>query len=339
MCEHLHLPLQSGSDRTLARMHRGYTAERYLERLAAARAAIPDLAVTTDIIVGFPGETDADFARTLEVVDAAAVRRRVHVRVLAPARHARRPTMTDDFVAPEVAQERMSRLTEVVERHALAQARGARRAHRGGPGRGAVEERPDDVVGPHPPEQARALRRRACTSPRSAASCRRPRHPRRAALAARRPARHGARPPAGPHPHPRHRRACVTAPHLAIVGPTASGKSALALEVARAFGDVEIVSLDSMQVYRGLDIGTAKPTAGRARRGRRTTWSTWPIPTTSGRCARFQHAARAAIADIEARGQRALLVGGTGLYVRAVDRPAHDPAARTATVRDARSMP
>ena len=62
VCEHLHLPLQSGSDRTLARMHRGYTAERYLTRLAAARAAIDDLAVTTDIIVGFPGETDDDFA-------------------------------------------------------------------------------------------------------------------------------------------------------------------------------------------------------------------------------------------------------------------------------------
>src|SRR5690606_28814064 len=69
VCEHLHLPLQSGSDRTLARMHRGYTAERYLARLAEARAAIPDLAVTTDIIVGFPGETDDDFQRTLDVVE------------------------------------------------------------------------------------------------------------------------------------------------------------------------------------------------------------------------------------------------------------------------------
>ncbi|HLH46944.1 MAG TPA: MiaB/RimO family radical SAM methylthiotransferase, partial [Acidimicrobiales bacterium] len=72
VCEHLHLPLQSGSDRVLAAMHRGYRAERYLERLAAARAAIPDLAVTTDIIVGFPGETEADFERTLEVVAEAA---------------------------------------------------------------------------------------------------------------------------------------------------------------------------------------------------------------------------------------------------------------------------
>src|SRR5207248_766874 len=65
--------------------------------------------------------------------------------------------------------------------------------------------------------------------------------------------------------HPRLGRACVpvfvTGPHLAIVGPTASGKSALALEVARALGDVELVSVDSMQVYRGLDIGTAKPSA------------------------------------------------------------------------------
>ncbi|MGH9181306.1 MAG: tRNA (N6-isopentenyl adenosine(37)-C2)-methylthiotransferase MiaB, partial [Acidimicrobiales bacterium] len=69
VCEHLHLPLQSGSDRTLAAMHRGYTGARYLERLAAARAAAPDLAVTTDLIVGFPGETEADFEETLAMVE------------------------------------------------------------------------------------------------------------------------------------------------------------------------------------------------------------------------------------------------------------------------------
>ena len=87
VCEHLHLPLQSGSDRILAAMHRGYTAERYLERLAAARAAIADLAVTTDIIVGFPGETDDDFERTLEVAADGRVRQRLHVHLLAPAGH------------------------------------------------------------------------------------------------------------------------------------------------------------------------------------------------------------------------------------------------------------
>ena len=71
VCEQLHLPLQSGSDRVLTAMRRGYRARRYLERLAAARAAIDDLAVTTDLIVGFPGETDADFDETLAVVAEA----------------------------------------------------------------------------------------------------------------------------------------------------------------------------------------------------------------------------------------------------------------------------
>jgi tRNA-2-methylthio-N6-dimethylallyladenosine synthase len=118
LCEHLHLPLQSGSDRTLARMHRGYTAARYLERLAAARRAIPDLAVTTDIIVGFPGETDDDFARTLEVADRAAYDA-AYTFVFSPRPGTPAAEMGADFVAKEVAQERMSRLTEVVERHAL----------------------------------------------------------------------------------------------------------------------------------------------------------------------------------------------------------------------------
>ena len=83
VCEQLHLPLQSGSDRVLAAMRRGYTAERYLERLAAARAAIADLAVTTDIIVGFPGETEEDFEDTLEVAAEAALRQRLHLHLLA----------------------------------------------------------------------------------------------------------------------------------------------------------------------------------------------------------------------------------------------------------------
>jgi tRNA dimethylallyltransferase len=105
--------------------------------------------------------------------------------------------------------------------------------------------------------------------------------------------------------------------HLAIVGPTASGKSALALEVARALGDVEIVSIDSMQVYRGLDIGTAKPTpVERAMVPHHLVDVADPGDEWS--VARFQREARAAVADIEARGKRALLVGGTGLYVQAV---------------------
>ena len=106
-------------------------------------------------------------------------------------------------------------------------------------------------------------------------------------------------------------------PHLALVGPTASGKSDLALEVARRLPDVEIVSVDSMQVYRGMDVGTAKPTpAQRAEVPHHLIDLADPDEEFS--VARFQRAAREVLAAIERRGHRALLVGGTGLYVRAV---------------------
>ena len=118
VCEHLHLPLQSGSDRVLARMHRGYTAERYLERLAAARAAVPDLAVTTDLIIGFPGESDADFERTLEVAEEAGYDA-AYTFVYSPRPGTEAAEMIDDFIPGEVTRERMSRLVEVVERSAL----------------------------------------------------------------------------------------------------------------------------------------------------------------------------------------------------------------------------
>jgi tRNA-2-methylthio-N6-dimethylallyladenosine synthase len=119
VCEHLHLPLQSGSDQTLARMHRGYTATRYLERLAAARDAIDGLAVTTDIIVGFPGETDADFEATLAVVEEARYDA-AYTFVFSPRPGTEAATMTDQFVAPEVTRGRMERLTSAVERSAQA---------------------------------------------------------------------------------------------------------------------------------------------------------------------------------------------------------------------------
>ncbi len=106
-------------------------------------------------------------------------------------------------------------------------------------------------------------------------------------------------------------------PHLALVGPTASGKSALALEAARRLGDVELVSVDSMQVYRGMDIGTAKPTAAE-RAEVPCHLLDLADPSEDFSVARFQSAAAAAIADIEARRKRALLVGGTGLYLQAV---------------------
>jgi tRNA-2-methylthio-N6-dimethylallyladenosine synthase len=71
VCEYLHLPVQSGSDRVLKAMRRGYTAAAYLEKLAWAREAFPDLAISTDVIVGFPSETPEDFDATLRLVEAA----------------------------------------------------------------------------------------------------------------------------------------------------------------------------------------------------------------------------------------------------------------------------
>ena len=99
VCNHLHLPLQSGSDAVLAAMRRGYTAERYLARLAEARAAIPDLAVTTDLIVGFPGESEDDFERTLEVAAEAAYDS-AYTFIFSPRPGTRAASMADRFVPP-----------------------------------------------------------------------------------------------------------------------------------------------------------------------------------------------------------------------------------------------
>lgn len=104
---------------------------------------------------------------------------------------------------------------------------------------------------------------------------------------------------------------------IVLVGPTASGKSDVALAVARRLGDVEIVSVDSMQVYRGMDIGTAKATpAERAEVPHHLIDVADPGDHFS--VGAYQELARAALDDIERRGRRALLVGGTGLYVTAI---------------------
>jgi tRNA-2-methylthio-N6-dimethylallyladenosine synthase len=119
VCEHLHYPLQAGSDRVLAAMHRGYTAQRYLDRLVEARRVIPDLAVSTDIIVGFPGETERDFAQTLEVA-ASARFDDAYTFIFSPRPGTEAAAMTARFVDPVVAGARFDRLRVVVERSALA---------------------------------------------------------------------------------------------------------------------------------------------------------------------------------------------------------------------------
>ena len=118
VCEHVHLPVQSGSTTVLKRMLRRYTRERYFEVVAALRQAVPGVALTTDIIVGFPGETEADFAETLSLVAAVdfddAFTFKYSVREGTPA------VRIKDHVPEELKAERLERLIAVVRRVARA---------------------------------------------------------------------------------------------------------------------------------------------------------------------------------------------------------------------------
>ena len=116
LCEHIHLPLQSGSSRVLKRMRRTYTRERYLDRVAMIREHVPDCALTTDIIVGFPGETDADFEQTVELVDAIAYDG-AFTFIYSPRRGTEAASLPDQ-VPHELKVERLQRLVEVVQRRA-----------------------------------------------------------------------------------------------------------------------------------------------------------------------------------------------------------------------------
>ena len=115
VCEQLHFPLQSGSDRILSRMHRGYNRARYLDRLAMARDVIGELSVSTDIIVGFPGETEDDFAQTLEVIEEARFDQ-AFMFIFSARPGTAAADMEDDFVDPDVIQSRFQRLLDLQNR-------------------------------------------------------------------------------------------------------------------------------------------------------------------------------------------------------------------------------
>ena len=202
VCPQLHYPLQAGSDRVLAAMHRGYTAERYLARLAEARRVVPDLAVSTDIIVGFPGETDDDFARH------AGRRRRgrfddAFTFIFSPrpgteaadaGRSLRRPGGRRRALRPAARRHR----AQLAGRQP-----GPHRAHRGGARRGPEQE------GPRPCSRPARRSTGSSTSARRAAAGGDVRHrrdhrrraapPRRASFVER------ARRADAPHAHPRRR--------------------------------------------------------------------------------------------------------------------------------------
>ncbi len=115
VCEQLHFPLQSGSDRVLSAMHRGYHRRKYMERLGMAREMIPGLAVSTDIIVGFPGETDEDFELTMEVIEEARFDQ-AFMFIFSPRPGTAAAKMTDRFVSDDVIQKRFQRLVETQNR-------------------------------------------------------------------------------------------------------------------------------------------------------------------------------------------------------------------------------
>ena len=116
LCEHIHLPLQSGSSRILKAMRRTYDRQRYLDRVALIREHLPDCALTTDIIVGFPGETEADFEQTLEVVEEVGYDG-AFTFVFSPRRGTEAAEMPAT-IPREVQRERMGRLVESVQRRA-----------------------------------------------------------------------------------------------------------------------------------------------------------------------------------------------------------------------------
>jgi tRNA-2-methylthio-N6-dimethylallyladenosine synthase len=117
VCEHIHLPLQSGSSHILKAMRRTYSRERYLDRVALIREHVPDASLTTDIIVGFPGETEADFVETLEVAEQVGYDS-AFTFIFSPRRGTTAAELTEGLVPHPVKVERMERLLEVVQRRA-----------------------------------------------------------------------------------------------------------------------------------------------------------------------------------------------------------------------------
>lgn len=112
VCEQLHFPLQSGSDKILASMHRGYNRVRFLGKLAMARDIIPDLSVSTDVIVGYPGESEDDFQRTLEVLEEARFDQ-AFTFIFSPRPGTAAASRPADFVDPETVKIRFDRLLAI----------------------------------------------------------------------------------------------------------------------------------------------------------------------------------------------------------------------------------
>ena len=255
LCEHIHLPLQSGSSAVLKRMRRTYDRGRYMDRVALIREHVPDCAITTDIIVGFPGETEADFEQTLEVVDEVGYDG-AFTFVFSPRRETEAATM-DDQVPHPVKVERMERLVELVQRRADRAGPALRRARDGGAGRRhrAAPTRPGCGGAPG------TTRRSTSTGIADARRARRGRDRSGDLADAERGRGTALAQPRTPLGQCRNRGTVS----LAIFGPTGVGKTGVAIalaELLRERGEDPVaISCDALQVYEGLETLTGAATA------------------------------------------------------------------------------
>ena len=320
VCEHLHLPVQSGDDTVLRRMGRQYTIDAYLGLVEKLRAAIPGINLTTDVIVGFCGETEAQFENSL------ALLREVRFGTVFAAAFSPRPgtpaARLDDDVSRADKRRRLTRCST------CRKASVATSTPVGWDGR----QRCSWISCGRPRRTTRAARRALpAATVRTSSSTSMERRISldgwsRCALSTPGRTRWLARssPEAPPLPLP---------PLIVIGGATATGKTGLSLELAKRIPGAEIISADSRQVYRGMDIGTAKVTlADRAlvpHHGLDLVDPDQPFTAAD-----YRRAALDALHAIAARSGIALLVGGSGLYLRAVARGlALDETGRDPVVR------
>ena len=281
----LHFPLQSGSDRILRAMRRSYRSAKFLDILRKIREAMPDAQISTDIIVGFPGETEEDFQETLRVVEEA---RFASAFTFIYSPRPGTPAAEMEQVPHDVVQDRFERLVALQERITEENLK-------------TFEGRDVEVMVTGASGKKDAATHRVTGREKT-----------------------------GVLVHVGETRKVVS-----IVGPTASGKTGLGIAIAKALEakgeQAEIVNADAYQMYKGMDIGTAKASPEEQAEVRHHLIDIIE-PDDAMSVARFQEIARAKIAELQAREVRPILVGGSGLYARAaiddISFPGTDPEVR-----------